>query len=211
MVSLKEINRRLTDIGDDLERKVRRVLPVSKGGDSQGRTIREQIEDNLSGFAPEVTRKITNQTPIPTFTIPSAPDSGIARGFAEVERPGRDIVTPMEALTEVINNPDITVDNKLQNLINARTVGMDPITGEIGPIEELMLDDQRNRMAIDQMQLSRQFERQNLLPKKKRKVSKYQKEFGIQLKKLKKKHPRTPVTKLMKRAHTATRKVMKKK
>tara|TARA_B100000745_G_C20142719_1_gene391834 strand:+ start:1404 stop:1757 length:354 start_codon:yes stop_codon:yes gene_type:complete len=43
-------------------------------------------------------------------------------------------------------------------------------------------------------------------PKRKRKVSAYQKEFGRQLKKLKKKHPRTPVTRLMKRAHTATRK-----
>ena len=43
-------------------------------------------------------------------------------------------------------------------------------------------------------------------PKKKRKVSAYQKEFGRQLKKLKKAHPRTPVTRLMKRAHAATRK-----
>ena len=60
--------------------------------------------------------------------------------------------------------------------------------------------------------LSRQFELQNVLPgKKKRKVSKYQKEFGKQLKLLKKKFPRTAVTKLMKRAHAATRKVMKKK
>jgi hypothetical protein len=42
--------------------------------------------------------------------------------------------------------------------------------------------------------------------KKKRKVSAYQKAFGRQLKKLKRKHPRTPVQKLMKRAHTATRK-----
>jgi len=42
--------------------------------------------------------------------------------------------------------------------------------------------------------------------KPKRKVSAYQKEFGRQLKRLKKKHPRTPVTRLMKRAHTATKK-----
>lgn len=42
--------------------------------------------------------------------------------------------------------------------------------------------------------------------KPKRKVSAYQREFGRQLKKLKKKHPRTPVTRLMKRAHAATRK-----
>jgi hypothetical protein len=62
---------------------------------------------------------------------------------------------------------------------------------------------------------SGQFSRANILPrlatpvKKKRKVSKYQKEFGKQLKKLKAKHTRTPITKLMKRAHTATRKAMK--
>lgn len=43
-------------------------------------------------------------------------------------------------------------------------------------------------------------------PKKRRKVSAYQREFGRQLKRLKKKHPRTPITRLMKRAHTATKK-----
>ena len=47
--------------------------------------------------------------------------------------------------------------------------------------------------------------------KKKRKVSDYSKQFGIILKALKKKHPRTPVTRLMKRAHVATRKKMPKK
>ena len=45
--------------------------------------------------------------------------------------------------------------------------------------------------------------------KKKRKTSKYQREFGKQLKALKKKHPRTPVTRLMKRAHRATKRRMK--
>jgi len=47
--------------------------------------------------------------------------------------------------------------------------------------------------------------------RKKRKVSDYSKQFGIILKALKKKHPRTPVTRLMKRAHVATRKKMPKK
>ena len=45
---------------------------------------------------------------------------------------------------------------------------------------------------------------------KKRKVSAYQKRFGIEMKRLIKAHPRTPRTKLMKRAHTATKKAMKK-
>jgi len=42
--------------------------------------------------------------------------------------------------------------------------------------------------------------------KKKRKVSRYQKEFGKQMKMLKKAHPRTKITQLMSRGHSATRK-----
>ncbi len=45
-------------------------------------------------------------------------------------------------------------------------------------------------------------------PKKKRKVSRYQKEFGKQMKKLKAAHPRTKVTALMSRGHSATRKAL---
>jgi hypothetical protein len=44
---------------------------------------------------------------------------------------------------------------------------------------------------------------------KKRKRSKYNRELSKQLKMLKKKHPRTQVTKLMKRAHRATKKALK--
>ena len=44
---------------------------------------------------------------------------------------------------------------------------------------------------------------------KRRKKSKYGKELGRQIKLLKKKHPRTAVTKLMKRAHRATKKALK--
>ena len=44
---------------------------------------------------------------------------------------------------------------------------------------------------------------------KRRKKSKYQRELGRQLKMLKKKHPRTAVTALMKRAHRATRRALK--
>ena len=43
------------------------------------------------------------------------------------------------------------------------------------------------------------------IAKKKRKVSGYQREFGRQLKQLKKKHPRTDISRLMKKAHIATR------
>ena len=44
---------------------------------------------------------------------------------------------------------------------------------------------------------------------KRRKRSKYQRELGRQLKMLKVKHPRTPITRLMKRAHRATKKALK--
>ena len=45
--------------------------------------------------------------------------------------------------------------------------------------------------------------------KTRRKVSGYQKEFGKQFKKLKKMHPRTKPSTLMKKAHRATKKVRK--
>ena len=47
------------------------------------------------------------------------------------------------------------------------------------------------------------------LTKSKRKVSAYQKEVGRQLKSLKKKHPRTDVTRLMKKAHRNAKKARK--
>lgn len=49
----------------------------------------------------------------------------------------------------------------------------------------------------------------NQVKPKKRKRSKYNRELSKQLKMLKKKHPRTAVTKLMKRAHRATKKALK--
>jgi len=47
------------------------------------------------------------------------------------------------------------------------------------------------------------------IPKKTRTVSKYQKRFGVHLKALKRKHPRTNISVLMKKAHRLTRKDMK--
>lgn len=44
---------------------------------------------------------------------------------------------------------------------------------------------------------------------KRRKRSKYNRELAKQLKMLKKKHPRTAITRLMKRAHRATKKALK--
>ena len=44
-----------------------------------------------------------------------------------------------------------------------------------------------------------------------RKASAYQKQLGIEMRKLKKKHPKTPMSKLMKRAHIAARKKKRKR
>ncbi len=44
---------------------------------------------------------------------------------------------------------------------------------------------------------------------KKKVVSRYNRELGKQLKKLKKKHPRTAISGLMKRAHQATKRSLK--
>ena len=44
---------------------------------------------------------------------------------------------------------------------------------------------------------------------KRRRRSKYNRELSKQLKMLKRKHPRTAITKLMKRAHRATKKALK--
>ena len=201
MVSLDEINRRLTKAGDDLERLTRRILPSSRGGDVEGRTIKEQLEDT---FTPTTTELVTGQTPIPTSKISRRKKggtstrrragSGGSRGARGTEVAQVDL---REAIETVVNAPEITITSELMDVINDPTMLMTR-NGEL-----------TRRIGND---LSRQFERQNVLPgKKKRKVSKYQKEFGRQLKLLKKKFPRTPVTKLMKRAHAATRKVMKKK
>jgi len=47
------------------------------------------------------------------------------------------------------------------------------------------------------------------IPKRTRKVSRYQKVFGKHLKALKKKHPRTDISILMKKAHKMTKRELK--
>lgn len=47
------------------------------------------------------------------------------------------------------------------------------------------------------------------IPKRKRKVSRYQRVFGKHLKALKRKHPRSNISVLMKKAHRLTRKELK--
>jgi len=107
-------------------------------------------------------------------------------------------------LMEMTNDDSVTLTPEMVEVINDPQLRM-TTNGEVTRLT-----------GRDVIRRSGQFSRSAILPnlpitrtKKKRKVSKYQKEFGKQLKMLKAQHPRTPVTRLMKRAHSATRKAMK--
>ena len=179
----KRLAKRVTDKQDEIVRKGRRLLPLSRGGLPPDRTL----------IAPGQAEPLT-QTRLP----PLAGDSpgNIARAFAESARfRPQEVtqVTPMEIVREMINEPSITITAEDLPMINDPNIMMD-MTGQ-----------------LIQASTGGQFTLDALLPsKKKRKVSKYQKELGRQLKLLKKKHPRTPVIRLMKRAHRATRKALSK-
>jgi len=120
----------------------------------------------------------------------------------------RDLPRMSPALVEVINDEMITITPEMLPIINDPEI---VVTARGQPAKKLTRRSGRNVIRS-----SGQFSRAAILPnlpgtrtKKKRKVSKYQKEFGRQLKKLKAKHPRTQIKNLMKRAHSATRKALK--
>lgn len=181
---VKRIREFTKKLNKDLE-KLRRGLPLSRGGN------------------PRPLKPIESRKPRPIPTSPAPPGDEVR--FRPTEPFKRELrfedypqfnlppprmevkqVTPIEVIEEVINNPAVQLTEDMLPAINDPEVFM------------------RNG------QLFGQFSRSNLLPtKKKRKVSKYQKEFGRQLKILKRKHPRIPITRLMKRAHAATRKALK--
>jgi len=119
---------------------------------------------------------------------------------------GFDVPTSMVALEEIVNDDSIVLTPEMVEVINDPQMRMTR-NGEI-----------TTRTGRDFIRRSGQFSRANILPplpvnqvkpKRRRKASKYQKELGKQLKLLKKKHPRTPVIRLMKRAHRATKKALK--
>ena len=105
------------------------------------------------------------------------------------------------ALEQIVNDDNIVLTPEMVEIINDPQMRMTR-NGEI-----------TRRTGRDVIRRSGQFANLALRvdlpenkPKKKRKPSKYQKELGKQLKMLKKKHPRTAITRLMKKAHRATKK-----
>lgn len=112
----------------------------------------------------------------------------------------------LPAMEQIVNDDSVVLTPEMVEIINDPELRMTR-NGEI-----------TRRTGRDVIRRSGQFARSAILPdlpnsqtrkrKKTRKRSKYQQELGRQLKMLKKKHPRTKVTALMKRAHRATKKIM---
>jgi hypothetical protein len=189
--SLDELNRRTTKAGEDLKDAYNQLRRGGAPGSSEPSSSVATDNGGIPGITGDVRFKPTERF-----------DRQRTRDTREVFKnriPTLEVneVTPQEALEIIVNEPAIRITPELMEVINDPSMMMTR-GGEL-----------TRRISND---LSRQFELQNVLPgKKKRKVSKYQKEFGRQLKILKKKFPRTKIQNLMKRAHTATRKALKKK
>jgi hypothetical protein len=174
---------------------LRRLGPIGRGAGivSQGAKALAELlitADPLNRTAPAPAK------PLQTTTIPAS-----AWGPSPIrwtptpsfqQEPIQEVaqVTPAEVIREVVNNPLIQITPEMLPIINDVAILLD------------------SNGDLVQNQFAEQFRRDQVLPRKKRKKSKYQVELGKQLKMLKKKHPRTPVTRLMKKAHAATRKAL---
>ena len=185
---LDELNERVTKAGEDLKETYNQLRRGGAPGSSEPSGSTD--DGGIPGITGDVRFKPTERF-----------DRQRTRDTREVFKnriptPEVTKVRPQEALEIIVNEPAIRITPELMEVINDPAMMMTR-GGEL-----------TRRISND---LSRQFELQNIVPKKKRKISKYQKEFGRQLKLLKKKFPRTPITKLMKRAHAATRKALKNK
>lgn len=99
---------------------------------------------------------------------------------------------------------DREVIDLLARILSGRVI-TDPILAEID--REKSGSSVNARRATGRRRGTRGSEQRKVAAK--RKVSEYQKEFGKQLKILKKAHPRTKVSALMKKAHRATKRVRK--
>jgi len=205
--SLKEATR-------ELERwveKAREVLPLTRGGKAP-RAKPPTKTRTRKKVAPLKRVKVFNERPffdgeevrwIPTpaygsETMPTKREINIAR-FEEQRRSRPQEEIELESFLDSQPDPE-TAYLELRELA--------------GSTQNQELENTLASIARDRpRQFSSQFSRINLAPapKKKRKVSAYSKRFGIELKKLKKLHPRTKVQNLMKKAHRRTRAAMKKK
>ena len=199
---VKAVANRLRKIAEEGVKDLRKLLPAGRGGTGPKLGDRETgvLGDNPFGRQPA--------QPAPLDKTVRSPESfaksdKIKQQFASTRRAIRNFELPdlprisvnmnrEEVIRELVNDPMIKITEAMLPIIN------DP---------SIMIN--RNGELMEMNQFANQFRRDKLEPKQKRKPSKYQTELGKQLKMLKKKHPRTKVTALMKRAHRATKKALR--
>ena len=141
----------------------------------------ERLRKALQATPADTTRP--GPTPIPTTVLqqdiqPQQPMQTTTTEMIDM--------TPADVVREIVNNPDIQLTADMLPAINDNNVFMDS----------------NGVLFTDQFRFDK------LEPKKKKKVSAYNKELAKQIKILRKKHPRTKVTALMAKAHKATRKAL---
>ena len=141
----------------------------------------ERLRKALQATPPDTTS--SGPTPIPTTVLqqdiqPQQPMQTTTTEMIDM--------TPADVVREIVNNPDIQLTADMLPAINDNNVFMDS----------------NGVLFTDQFRFDK------LEPKKKKKVSAYNKEQAKQIKILRKKHPRTKVTALMAKAHKATRKAL---
>jgi len=197
--------------------EVRKVLPVFRGGTGLPGAPSSPFGRPEAGQPPK-------PTPLPktfqfTPTVPSDPYPGDVRW-----KP-----TPPFGSETMTRREEDEMQRELQDLFDQLPTEGEQELAYLTLREEnergaqnQTLENALARMGADRPRQfeSRQFSRFNLVAaqrgapmtkKKPRKVSAYSREFGKQLKRLKKLHPRTKIQNLMSKAHRRTRASMKKK
>ena len=185
----KEASDKVVEKETELLDNLRDLLPLSRGGSPPDKVSPARF---VFDTADPIPLRDVPTTPSFALTQESAqfdsPSAGFARAFERKRQQEARQMTTEDTIRDMVNDPLITLTQDMLPIINDPSIlmdrGMNLVKNQFAqfvPIEE----------------------------KKKKKVSKYQKELGRQLKLLKKKHPRIPITRLMKKAHAATRKALK--
>ena len=185
-------------------KEVRKVLPVFRGGTGLPGTPSSPIGRPESRPRPK-------PRPLPktyqfTPTVPTTPaPTGEAVRWRPTSRFGSETMTMKDDIIKILEDSGSDVEAEIM----AEAIYNEASRNQDQEMEDALASIEGRRPR----QFSSQFSRRNLAPapKKKRKVSAYSKRFGVELKKLKKLHPRTKVQNLMKKAHRRTRAAMKKK
>lgn len=149
--------------------------------------------------------KVLPQLKVPALVGRAAKElAKLAVEIDPLDRLAEPKVTPMkrsEVIRRVVNDPEIKIDANMLPVINDDRIMMADDGALMSRLTSSPVADRASFDVRDRLELPNK--------KKKRKPSKYQEELGRQLKMLKKKHPRTPVIKLMSKAHKATKKALK--